>query len=249
MVQEPGEDRAPLASAPPVTLPVTHHIDATEARARRGRVAVFAAPMALLTVMGWVGDALAPTLLASAPLVLIALNPRMRNLALVSPSVSVVPFFTVAMLRQVAGDPLFFWFGRRYGDAAVRWMERRMGPAAKPVLLLERLFARAAHPVTAIAPNNLVCILGGATGMGWLAFLALNLGGTAVRIAAIRAVGDALSEPIFDITDWISDHRTGLTLLSVSLVGLLVWRSFRTGRGELATPDLLEEELECAADE
>ncbi len=245
MVQEPAEDRAPQTPA----LAVTHHVDAAGVRERRGRVAVFAAPMALLTVMGWVGDALAPTLLATAPLVLIALNPRMRNLALVSPSVSAVPFFTVAMLRQVAGDPLFFWFGRRYGDSAVRWMERRMGPAAKPVLLLERLFARAAHPVTAIAPNNLVCILGGATGMGWAAFLALNLGGTAVRIAAIRAVGDALAEPIFDLTDWIGDHRSGLTLLSVTAVGLLAWRSVHSGRGELETPELLEAELERAADE
>ncbi len=245
MVQEDGEDGAPES---PV-IPVTHHVDAAGVRARRGRVAVFAVPMALLTVMGWVGDALAPTLLASAPLVLIALNPRMRNLALVSPSVSAGPFFAVAMARQVAGDPLFFWFGRRYGDAAVRWMERRMGPAAKPVLLLERLFARAAHPVTAIAPNNLVCIMGGATGMGWAAFLALNLGGTAARIAAIRAVGDAYSDPILDVTGWIGDHRVGLTLLSASIVGLIVWRSVRSGRGELETPDLLEAELEQIAEE
>ena len=78
-------------------------------------VVLFAVPMAILTISGWVGDALAPSLVNDNPLLLIALNPRLRNLVLVSPETSVVPFMAVAIVRLVVSDPVFFWFGRRYG--------------------------------------------------------------------------------------------------------------------------------------
>src|SRR3954469_10830332 len=91
----------------------------------RAGVVLFAVPMAILTISGWVGDALAPTLVNRNPLLLIALNPRLRNLVLVAPETTVVPFMSVSILRLVISDPLFFWFGRRYGDVAIRWMEKR----------------------------------------------------------------------------------------------------------------------------
>lgn len=207
----------------------------------------FAVPMAALTILGWVGDALTPTLLAEHPLWLLSLNPRLRNLVLVSPSVAAAPFFAVAVVRALLSDPLFFVFGRRYGDTAIRWMERRLGGAAKPVLFLERLFRRASYPMVAIAPNNVICLLSGATGMSWGVFLALNFGGTALRVALIRLLGDAFADPIVSFTDWIADNRRWLTAVTVSIVLVTIWRSRRTGRSELETPSELEHELEEAA--
>lgn len=213
----------------------------------RTAVALFAIPMAVLTVLGWIGDALAPTLLTEAPLVLLAFNPRLRNLVLVSPTVDAVPFVAVAVGRLVISDPLFFWFGRRYGDAAVRWMERRLGPSARPVLWFERAFKKAAYPMVALVPNNWICLLSGATAMSWWLFAFLNLGGTLARILGIRLVGDAFSDPIISINDWIGDNRVWLTAITVTIVILLVWRSARTGRDDIETPSELAEDLARAS--
>ena len=145
--------------------------------------------MAILTILGWIGDAFAPTLLNKAPLLLLVCNPRLRNLVLVSPMVEFVPFVAVAVGRLVISDPLFYWFGRRYGDGAIRWMERRFGAGASPVLWLEKAFRKAAWPVVALIPNNMICLLAGATRMSWPAFAIVNLAGTFVRILGVRWIG------------------------------------------------------------
>lgn len=216
---------------------------APEQRIDRRAVALFAIPMGILTVMGMLGDALAPTLLQRAPLLLLVCNPRLRNLVLVSPTVDVVPFAAIAIGRLVVSDPLFFHFGRRYGDVAVRWMERRLGPSAGMVLWGERLFRKAAYPVLAVMPNNMICLLAGATSISWAAFLALNLGGTIVRVAAIRWLGSAFSDPILAINDWIGEHRLVLTAITFGTVFVVALRRGLQGRGEIETPGDLADEL------
>ena len=117
---------------------------------------------AILTISGWVGDALAPSLVNDNPLLLIALNPRLRNLVLASPETAIVPFMTVSIVRLVVSDPVFFWFGRRYGDVAIRWMpEKRVGQGAFIVLWLERMFGKSAHVMVAVVPNAWIMPAGG----------------------------------------------------------------------------------------
>ena len=86
--------------------------------------------MAILTILGWIGDAFAPSLLdpgaaAAARVQPSAAQPRARVA-----EVDFAPFVLVAVGRLVISDPLFYWFGRRYGDVAIRWMERKLGPSA-----------------------------------------------------------------------------------------------------------------------
>lgn len=206
-------------------------------------VALFAIPMAVLTILGWIGDALAPTLLTNAPLLLLVCNPRLRNLVLVSPTVDFVPFVAVAVGRLVVSDPLFYWFGNRYGDVAIRWMERRLGPGAAVVLWLERVFRKAAWPAVAIVPNNWICLLAGATGMVWWGFALVNLGGTLVRILGVRLVGETFADPILRFNGWVGDNRAWLTAVTFAVVLVLVWRSMRSGRDQLETPAELATEL------
>jgi membrane protein DedA with SNARE-associated domain len=215
---------------------------------RRG-VIVFAVPMAVLTILSWVGDALAPTLVNDAPLLLIAFNPRLRNLILASPEVTVVPFTVVAVVRLVISDPVFFWFGRRYGDVAIRWMENRLGNGAIVVLWLERAFKKAAHVMVAVLPNTWICLLAGTTRMRLWVFALLNIGGTCVRIALVRVLGDAYADPILSFNEWIGEHRLQLTLLTCAIVGIAVVRSSRRGRHPLETPAELAEELREAQEE
>src|SRR4051812_26266438 len=111
----------------------------------RNAAIIFAVPMAITTILGITGDALAPTLLVSAPILLILCQPRLRNLVLAAPMLGAVPFILVSVFRLLLTDPFFYWFGRRYGDASIRWMETKLGSGATIVLWLERFFGRASY--------------------------------------------------------------------------------------------------------
>lgn len=199
--------------------------------------------MVAIATASTVGDALSPTLLADEPLLLVALVPRNRFLVLAAPQLDFAPFFAVGMVRLALTDPLFYLFGRWYGDRAIDWAERRAGTPGS-VRALERWFRRAAYPVVAVAPNNIVCILAGATHMppGW--FLLANLGGTALRMGLIWWLGDVFSEPLLDVVEVVNDNRWWFTALTVAIVVLSVFRARRRGTSEIETVDEVEEELE-----
>ena len=150
----------------------------------------------------------------------------------------------VAVGRLVISDPLFYWFGRRYGDTSIRWMERKLGPSAGTVLWAERLFRKAAWPVVALMPNNLICLLAGATGMAWAGFAIVNVTGTLVRVLGVRLIGAAFSDPILAFNAWIGRNRLVLTVITIGITFLLVARSARRGRDPLESPGELAAELD-----
>jgi uncharacterized protein (DUF2237 family) len=206
----------------------------------RKAVALFAIPMAVVTILGWVGDALAPSLLDRAPLLLLVCNPRLRNLVLVSPLVDVTPFVLVAVGRLVISDPLFYWFGRRYGDTSIRWMERKLGPSAGTVLWAERLFRKAAWPVVALMPNNLICLL--AARQAWRGPAAIvNVTGT---LACSACAHRRRLDPILAFNAWIGRNRLVLTVITIGITLLLVARSARRGRDPVESPSELAAELD-----
>lgn len=209
----------------------------------RRRLALLVVPMVLIVTASTVGDALSPTLLADAPLLLVALVPRNRFLVLAAPQLDFVPFFAVGMVRLALTDPLFYLFGRWYGDRAIDWVEKRAGTPGS-VRTLERWFRRAAYPVVAVAPNNIVCVLAGASHMppGW--FLLANLGGTALRMGLIWWLGDVFSEPLLDVVEFVNDNRWWFTALTVAIVVLSVWRGRRRGTSAIESVDEVERELE-----
>jgi membrane protein DedA with SNARE-associated domain len=221
-------------------------VDGTVRPIDRTGIILFAVPMAITTILAWVGDAFAPTLLVSAPIVLIICNPRLRNLVLAAPTLGAVPFIAVAVARLLVTDPFFYWFGRRYGDVAIRWMEQKLGPGAAIVLWLERFFARAGLVAVAVLPNQWICLLAGTTKMRVRTFVILNVGGTVARVVLIWWLGDVFANPILSFNDWIGHHRIQLTLLTFAIVGVSVWRTVRKGVNPLETPADLAEELNAA---
>jgi membrane protein DedA with SNARE-associated domain len=212
----------------------------------RNGIILFAVPMGITTVLAWIGDAFAPTLLVSAPLVLIICNPRLRNLVLAAPTLGAVPFISVAIVRLVLTDPFFFWFGRRYGDVAIRWMESKLGAGASIVLWLEKFFGRTSHVAVTLVPNQWICLLAGATKMRVWVFALLNVGGTVVRVVLIWVLGDVFSDPLLTANDWIGDHRWQLTIATFAIVMVGVWRSMRKGEALIETPAELSAELDDA---
>jgi membrane protein DedA with SNARE-associated domain len=163
---------------------------------------------------------------------------------LAAPLLEFWPFFLVGMVRLALTDPLFYLFGRGYGDGAIEWTERRLG-APGSVRRLEHWFRRAAYPIVAIAPNNIVCVLAGAAGMSVIGFLLANLGGTAARMILIWWVGDVFSEPLLDVVDFVGRYRWILTAVTVVIVVASVLRARRSRRSEIESVEEVAEELEA----
>jgi membrane protein DedA with SNARE-associated domain len=209
----------------------------------RTLLTLFLVPVTILAVAGIVGNAIFPTLIAEAPSLVPALTTRADRLLLVVPLVPGEVFLSIALIRELIGDPLFYLFGRRYGDVGVRWIEHRSGPDARWLRTVERLFRRAAYVVVALWPINVVCLLAGATKMRPLAFFSLNITGTLVRIALIFWLGDVLEDPIRSVVSFITRYQWYLTGITFTLVAVSLVRQGRRGRGPVESVDELQQEL------
>ena len=214
-----------------------------EAPSRR-TLYLIVAPIIVLVIASNVGDALAPSLVDRHPLLLIALNARNRNLVLVTNQVDALPYYVIGSIRLIISDPLFYLLGYLYGDAAIRWMERKAPTYGHLAQRAERFFAVAAYPLVFIAPNNYICLFAGAAGMPIAAFAILNVSGTLVRLWLIRIVGDIFDSPIQTILDFIKDYRVPLLAITVAIVAFTVWNEHRLGKGEIESLTRLQEEME-----
>ena len=208
---------------------------AEESRRRRILLVALLAPIFLAAGATITGAALAPKLLADAPLLLIALNPVSRHLILASTATDFLPFVLVAMGRLFFPDPFYFAIGRLWGQDAIRWVERRMGGAGRWVRTVERLFARAGWLVLILAPVGFICVLAGASRMSTRLFVTLNLAATISWVLIVRQLGDVLEGPINLVRDFVADNVVALTIVSVVLVAVqLAARGRRERRGRRA---------------
>ena len=197
-----------------------------------------------MTIVGFLADLLAPALIDRRPLLQMFLNPRNRYLVLAAPQVDPLPFFLVGFFRLTLTDPLGYLLGYLYGDAALRWIEGKLGEDRETglVAIIERFFAKASYVIVVVAPNLYVCILAGATGMRPRVFITLNVLGTVGRLALIWWAGDVFEEELDHVLDFIADNRLWLLGLSAVVVGLQVWRARRSGA--LETVGEIEDEFE-----
>ena len=74
-------------------------------------------------------------------------------------------------------------------------------------------------------------------------FLLANLGGTAARMVLIWFLGDLFSAPLLDVVEFVAEYRWILTVLTVLIVAVSVWRARRGHRSEIETPVEVAEEL------
>jgi membrane protein DedA with SNARE-associated domain len=209
----------------------------------RTLLTIFLIPVTVLAVAGIVANAIFPTLIADAPYLIPAMTTRADRLLLAAPLMPGEVFLSVALIRELIGDPPFYLFGRRYGDVGIRWIEKRSGPDAPFLRTVERVFRRAAYVVVTVWPINVVCLLAGATKMRPLPFFALNITGTVVRVTLIFFLGDLLSEPLHDIAAFITRYQWYLTPITFAIVALSLWRQGRRGRGPVESVDELQAEL------
>jgi hypothetical protein len=179
--------------------------------------------------MLYVGNALAPTLIKDAPLVLLVLAPKLRWLFLVANEVDPLAYFLVPLLRAVAVLTVYYLLGHWFGDKSLRWLESRAGNALRPVLWVERNFHRARIPVTFAFPGNVSALLAGADGMSVPVFFGVALASVALRLWAVRALAEVLRGPLLDVVSWIGDNQLWLTVVSVA--GVMIWVGWSNRHG------------------
>ena len=218
----------------------------TRRRPSRRAITLVSIPLIFLVIISYVGDAMAPSLVDRHPALLIALNARTRNLALVTNELDPWTYYGIGFVRLVISDPLFFLLGYWYGDAAVEWMERRTRTWGQMLRQVERWFSKAAYPIVFVAPNNYICLFAGASGMSLRAFVILNVTGSMFRLWLVRVFGRAFEAPIDAVVDWIGDNRTILLVVTVGLVLLSIALEARSGETEVGSLARLDDELEEA---
>jgi membrane protein DedA with SNARE-associated domain len=216
-------------------------------RPSRKRLYLILAPIVVLTAFAYVGDIFAAGLVERHPLWLILLNTRKRYLALVVPHTDPFSFYAVGTFRQVMSDPLFYLLGRWYGDAGVRWLERKLGESGSMVRWMEKGYAKAAWPMVAIFPNAMICMLAGASGMSPTLFLVLNVGGTLASMVVLRTFGDIFETPLKSFTHFLDRYRWQLIAVSAVLVVISIVMQRLQGTSELESPAELADELEAEA--
>ena len=218
-------DARPAPSGPPSNLASQRH------RRRPGFV----------VVLSNAGNIFFATFVNDHPLALIAHERRTATWRWLGSAHALV-LLRGRVRSPVRPDLFFFWIGRWYGDAAIRWMERKAPTYGSLLRQLEQWFDKARYVVVAIAPNNPVCLFAGAAGMRWGAFLAANVVGTIGRLVLIRALQQRVRGPARH-HHAPSSATTGwpITALSIVLVAFTVSSDRRGGRDGIGDLVNLEE--------
>lgn len=183
--------------------------------------------LALINVAaGWIGDLFLSFLVEENDLALIALSPRDRNLALASINLDFIPFFVVGFVRLVFFDPWSYLLGFWYGDRALAWIKRRSKTYGPLMDDATGGFRRWAAPLIILFPNNVVCMMAGASGIGVGMFVALNAFGTATRLLLIRQFGNIFGSELSSVTGWITEYRIPIFIVSAILIGWTIKKEF-----------------------
>jgi hypothetical protein len=216
---------------------------------RRRELAAFAVPMVILAIGANIGNAFAPTLLTEEPALLLALAPRLRWLLLSSPNLDALEFYGIPFVRAAGVLSLYFFFGRRYGDAALRWAEDRAGKSMRPVRFVERQFHRGRYPIIMLFPGTLAAMLAGADKMPFVGFFVVVMIATAIRLLLIRYVASLIEGTLLNVLDWIGNNQLWLTIASVALVIVYVLWTNRSSTTPIESVETIAEELDVAAAE
>ena len=239
-----------MAECSPVgggSVPALQPTSAERPAPSRRTLALIVGPILAVVVVGTLGNMFHPQLLKDHPLWLVAMEPRNRFLLLVAAKVDFVPFLVVATMRRLISDPLFFLLGALYGDAGVRWAERRLGDNVGIVKTIERGFSKAAPIMVFLFPGAIVCVLAGATGMRLVTFLLLNLAGTVAAVSVLYRFAEVFDGPLGAVNRFYGNNSKVLTIVSVVVTVLWLWSQRRRGKSEFRSISDIEKELGDAA--
>ncbi len=218
------------------------------ARPPRWVLAALLTGVGILVVASNVGNIFYATLVERRPALLLCLNSTNRVLVGVTNQLDAMTYYGIGFVRLLLADPLFYLLGLFYGDAALRWIERKMGDGAASIIWFEKAFQKARYPIVLIAPNNPVCLLAGASGMRVPVFLTLNAIGTIGRLYLARLFGKAFIAPISAVTGFLDRYRWPILAVSIGLFILQSALKNKQGQrpGDLGSLAELKHEIDAS---
>jgi membrane protein DedA with SNARE-associated domain len=216
---------------PPVTITPRDGTVPGPQRIER-RLIIVGGIVILSYIGGLIGLALLPLLASEQPLLLLLIYPVSGALFLIAPKFDPVAFVTIATVRRVVVHVLFYLLGRWYGDRALAWVVQRSGSDASGMAsLVERFFGRFGWAIVTIFPGPLPSVLAGSTRLRWPLFLALDLLGTIVSVAIVRAAATAASGPLATVLRFIDQNSRWLTIITVvATVAWVLMQQMRQGK-------------------
>lgn len=172
----------------------------------------------LLTVASLTGTAVAPLLLVKAPLLLVALAPDGRHVALAAGSVDPLLLIGVSVVRRAAYGVGVYGLGAAYGDLAVSWIEARAQSFGRLLRVLEKLFARVGALVLVPLPLLTLCILAGAARARLLVVLPALLLGHCLWAGTTVWLGTRFANSSQMVIDFFATRLVESTLVCLALV-------------------------------
>ncbi len=189
------------------------------------------ATLGALTVASVVGVALAPFLLVKAPLLLVALAPDSRHVALVAGSVDPWQLFGVSVLRRALYSVGVYGLGAAYGDVAVSFIEARARSLGRALRTLERVFARVGAALLLVLPFLTLCILAGAARTRLIVFLPVLTLGHCLWVGVTIWLGKRFAASSQMVIDFFAERLFESTLVCLAIVAgyqLIVRRTRKT---------------------
>jgi len=174
--------------------------------------------LAVLTVASLAGTAMSPLLLVKAPLLLVALSPDSRHVALAAGRVDPVLLMSVTVLRRSLYSIGVYGLGAAYGDLAVNWIEARARRLGKALRALERLFARVGAVLLLALPFLSVCVLAGASRTRLIVFLPALVLGHFLWVFTTVWLGTRFAAEAQAVVDFFAERLFESTLVCVALV-------------------------------
>lgn len=172
---------------------------------------------AVLGVLTLIGRGLAPMLLTTSPLLLVALSPITPHLVLAATVAPMAPFILVGTLRRIVAPTIAYHIGRHYGPEGITFLHGRYPRWSRYLRFFERAFDRAAPLLLLVLPDPGMCALAGARLFNrWIA-LAMVTTGQAIRVSLTFHVGDALSAWLMPFVDFLRAHVWTATLICAVL--------------------------------
>lgn len=205
--------------------------------------------VAAAVVTGWIGAALAPTLVLRHPLWLIGLNANNRYLILSTNQLDGFSFYAVALARRVIPTLAFYLLGYWYGERAVNWLEHREPDSGQGLRTIERIFQRSGWLVVAIAPMTITTLLAGAARLRPSRLVPLVVVSIAARLILLRQLGETFSGPVDSVVHWIDRTRGPLLVVSIGSVAVIVWQQRRRRRDSFVELASLDDDVDDLGDE
>jgi len=147
----------------------------------------------------------------------------------------------VGILSAAIGDNIGYWFGRRYGQAAIARYGHKLFITPKRLKKARRFVARYGMFGVFIARflpglRFMAGPLAGSAGMPFLKFFIANLLGGLIYVPLSVFVGYLLGEGLGDSILRAIEHAAGkaehfaILLLAIAAIGIVIWRALSSRR-------------------